>query len=567
MRLPATFSKIGNKLMDAVGYDREKQPRTDAQIVLDLRTRVEEAHAHAQDRNREIVEWREYINGDGQKDKFAEELRKLELEDSFVVTNFTRALISHLISLLTASLGTPYVVPFGEDPALKKAADGLTSYLQALRHRDNHTRHMRRWFEDAAVCGVGWLRAFYDPWKEEVFLRRQDAATVYPEPNAKTVDECEFIGIRHVYNVGYARRLYPDLDMKKAEEAGPPEQAEEGRGSRRVVKQIEIWEVYHDFGDRLSVYSGDQILYTGEAPITGQGFPLFPFTFIPDNHQLWGYSLLKDVEYLQDFYNRITTRMDWYTRYWANPNVKTDDPNADIETKPGSVWRSRQGFNIDPVHPPDFPSDLFGILHGQQEAMDTITGIQEVNRGQRPEGITAGVALDLLRQASEQRMTGPLEDATGVLGEAANYLLALIQHYYAGSRRAAFDDAGRPEVASVEPTQLRGVYEEKDEETDEVRPVIRPHEYIVLMQPAGDLPRSPAAEAELAIQLYQLGAIDDVALLETVKFDGRKEVLQRKAQQMQAMMEGQAQGMQEGQAQAQQMAAAEAQQQQMGMQQ
>lgn len=550
MRMPEAFSKIKDGVLNGVGYDREKPPQSPDAIVKDLKNRVEDAHAHARERNTQYAYWRNYMLGDEQKNKYLAEMMSLEMDDnSFVTTNFTRALVVHLISLLVSSLGQPYVVPFDEEnEQLKAAADGLGEYLRAMRHRDNYPSQMRKWFEDAAVCGVGWLRAFYHPWKEEVYLRRQDASTVYPEPNAKTMEEAEFVAVRHVYNVGYARRLYPDLDLKKAEEAGPPQEEKVGdRPHERLVKQIEIWEVYHDFGDRLSIYSGDQILYTGEAPVTGHGYPLFPYTFMPDDESLWGYSLLRDIEPLQDFYNRIVTRMDWYTRFWANPMAETDDPNATIEVKPGAVWRRRQGFKAAPVHPPEFPSELFGILGLQQEGMDTITGIQEVNRGQRPEGITAGVALDILRQNSEQRMTGPLEDATGVIGQATGYLMALIQQYYTGERRILFDVNGEPQSAAVDASALRDVYEEEDPETGEMQAVIRPHEFKVLMQPPGDLPKSPAAKLDMALQFFQAGAIDDVALLETAKFDGRKEVLQRKAQQMQAEMEGQMAGQQERQ--------------------
>lgn len=546
MPRPTAFSKIRTFLSDKVGYAGERLPQSATQIVMDLRPRVEEAEEFAHRRLSEYTTWRDYILGHGQKAKYLAELQKLEMSDFFVVTNYVRPLISHLVSLLTSSLGVPYVVPANEDDEERaKSAETITNYLQAMRHRDRYSLQLRQWLEDAAVCGTGWLRAYYDPMRKRAVIERQDAATVYPEPNAKTIREAEFVAIRHVYNLGYARRRWPDLDMKKYEKAGPPEQAEEGEGQQQIVPQAVVWEVYHDFGDRLSIWSDDQILYTGPAPVLGQGYPLFPFTFNPSNLDLHGYSLLRDLEDPQDFYNRITTRMDWYTRFWAMPMAETDDPNANIEIKPGAKWFTRQGFHANPVHPPDFPGELFGMLHNQQQALDTISGIQEVNRGEKPQGITAGVALDLLRQMSQQRQAGPLEDATSALQDAYGYLLALLQEYFEGYDTIVYDADGTTARASLGATDLYGRYDVEDEETGELVADILPHEYNVLMQPPGDLPRSPAAQAELAIQLFQLGAIDDVALLELVKLEGRKEVLARKAAQMQAMLEGQMAGMKE----------------------
>lgn len=566
MDLSGRFSKLKRGVRSVFGYGTTEEPRNKREVVLDLRERVDTARSYYDVRNNEIAERRRYILGDGQKAKYLEELQDMDLEDEFVVMNYTRSLISHLISLITSSLGEAYVVPSNpEDPRQSEGADKLGQYLRALRKRDNYAHHMRQWLEDAAVTGSGWLRAVYDRWDEDVKLQWQDAATIYPEPNAATLDEAEFVAIRHVRNVGSAKRLWPDIDLEICEEAGPPRQQQGQRGRRMSTKQIEVWEVYHDFGDKLTIYSGDQLIFHGEAPITGAGFPLFHYTFAPSVHEIWGHSLLKDIEYLQDLFNRIMTRISWWQRYWANPNVKTNDPNANIKTGPGEIWYARPGHDIEPVHPPDFPRELFGAMQTVQEGLDTITGIQEVNRGQRPEGVTAGVALDLLRQTSEQRMQGPLEDATAVLADAFHYLLKLIQNYYTDEAMIPFVENGEIQTSRIEAPDLYGMETDVDEETGETVYRIKPHPYQILMQPPGDLPRSPAAKAELAMALFQMGAIDKVALLEAVKFEGRKEVLAREAQMMQAQMQGQVQGMQDRQTAEQQMMAQQAQQQQMEM--
>lgn len=549
MRMPRRFSTLAQGVRQFLGYESDEVPRSQRDRLLDIRRRVTEAETHFGARNEDFIYWRNYILGDMQRDKYADQLKAMDdLAKEFVVTNYTRALVSHLISLLVSSLGEAYVV--ADDEARQPAGNRLTDYLRAVRHRDNYSREMRQWVEDAAVCGTGWLRAYYDTRRDDVCLRHQDALTVYPEPNAVKPEQCEFIGVRHVYNLGYARHLWEKLDVQDAEESATPMGATEGRGVQQLVKQIVIWEVYHDFGDSLTIYSGDQILHTGPAPVQGMGYPLFPFTFVPSNDEIRGYSLLRDIEDLQDLLNRVTTRMAIWQRYWANPMVSTDDPTGEIDNEPGGVWRVKRGMKADPVHPPPFPGELFALQSQICTSLDTITGIQEVNRGVRPEGVTAGVALDLLRQASEQRLTSPLEDINSVLRDAFAMVLRLMQNYYVQGRSVPLVRSGAPEQARIESDDLYSLGEGQNPETGEMEPQITPREYTILMQPPGDLPRSPAAKAELALQLFQVGAIDKVALLEAVKFEGREGVLQREAQMMQAMMQGQAAGMAEGQQEA-----------------
>lgn len=555
MPLPARFSKLLERARDFVGYDSTKPPTTVSGKLLDLRQRVTEAETHFQTRNADHIYWRNYMLGDMQRDKYADQFEtNPELATEFVVTNYTRALVSHLISLLSSALGEAFVV--ANDEANTQAANRLTEYLRAVRHRDNYSRQIRWWLEDAAVCGGGWLRCWYDQERDEIMLRRQDAITVYPEPNAASTEQAEFIAVRHVFNTGYARKLWPKLDVEQAEEESPPKHADEGRGKQMIVRQLVIWEVYHDFGDALTIFSGDQILYTGEAPVKGKGYPLFHYTFIPSNDEIRGYSILRDLEDLQDLINRVTTRMAFWQRFWANPQVTTDDPTAEIDNEPGGVWRTKPGKKALPVEPPAFPSELFAFAGQARQSLDTITGIQEVNRGIRPEGVTAGVALDLLRQASEQRMTGPLEDANGVLCEVFRMLLALAQAYYVGARAVPRMSNGNMGMARVEPTDLYTLGSEPNPETGEPEPTIIAHDYQIVMQPPGDLPRSPAAKAELGLQLFAAGAIDQTSLLEAVKWEDRKEVLQRAAQMAQAAMQGQVAGMQDAAA-AQEAAAAQ----------
>ena len=147
-------------------------------------------------------------------------------------------------------------------------------------------------------------------------------------------------------------------------------------------------------------------------------------------------------------------------------------------------------------------------------------------------------------------MTSPLEDINSVLRDAFAMVLRLMQNYYVQGRSVPLVRSGAPEQARIESDDLYSLGEGQNPETGEMEPQITPREYTILMQPPGDLPRSPAAKAELALQLFQVGAIDKVALLEAVKFEGREGVLQREAQMMQAMMQGQAAGMAEAQQEA-----------------
>lgn len=551
MRLPARFSKLGMRPVDG-------KPRTEGEKLVELRARVEDTAAFADAQRDDFLYFREYHDGDGQRDKFLDELDE-ELQSEFIVTNYTRALIAHLVSIISRSLGTWFVV--AADESMKPGADRLQTHLQALRWRDNHAVHIREWLEDAAVCGVGWLRPYYDRDEERVRLEALDAMTVYVEHGAARVDEAEFIAIRHLYNEAYAQEEWEQLDLEAAGRATDQDRRHRDDPQGPVVhEQIEVWEVYHEFGRKLTIYSGDQVLWTGAAPLGDTGYPLFPFTFWPSRSSVYGYSLIKDIEYLQDMVNKARTRLAIWQRFATNPMWWTDDPSAQIVNEPGGMVQTMPGRQAKLQNPPEMPAELFGLSDMGERSLDTVTGIQEIQRGIKPKGVTAGVALDSLLQASEQRMASPLDGATAVLTEVGRWLVGLIQLYYRAQTSVPMMRDGDPALATIYPQDLaQRVPRRREDGVTEI--TLKPNEFHVMMQPAGDLPMSPAAKRQEAYELFDRGAIDEIALLEVVQFEGRDEVIQRKAAQLQAMMQGQLAGVRDGR----EMAQAQAQAQQMQM--
>lgn len=519
--------------LKGLSRDRDKGvTREDRRKREELNSRIEETRAAADQRHVDWDDARTYAEGDGQKEKYVGGMPE-DLQNEFTYVNFVRGIVDHFVAALISGIGDWYVVSDagGQD----QRAMTVQKYLEAVGHRLNLTTVKREVGRDAFLLGTGITKCGWNKREQQVTCSHIDPLTFFPEANAKELDQAYFVAERHVFNADYVERLYPGIDMKRASDAGPT--AIDDDSERWVTRLIEVWEVLYEFGEKMMIYTGDQVLYSGDAPYP-DAYPYHVYRVYRNPKSLWGVSMLKDIMPLQDFYNRFITRLAIYMHLCINPVGHTSDPQAagNWDTTPGSIIEHAQGAELDYLKPPNIPGDLFALGQITKENLDTVSSITEITRGERPAGVTSGIAVDLLSERADRRIALPSAEWNHIWSRQGQQMLDIIERYTTGRAAVPSYAGGQADIASIDRGYLGWNAQPGQEAT----------RYYVVSQPGAQIALSPAAIAEQAMQAFTVNAFDDIGLLEAMKLPGRREYLERKQEQLQAMLEGQQDGMAAG---------------------
>jgi hypothetical protein len=204
----------------------------------------------------------------------------------------------------------------------------------------------------------------------------------------------------------------------------------------------------------------------------------------------------------------------------ANPPVVADmNSGYNFDKGPisaGDVVKKRQGTQIDWMQFRSPSEHHFGMLQMERADVDIITGVHDPLRGERPPGIEAGIAIQSLQAQGKQRVQGKE-------GAILDYTALLLKKLM---------------VATARKANRRIQFIATDGQAVTVDPEVVESEFgITFVQGSGSVSSREARKSEMRA-LYELGAIDDVALLEAFEVKNMGDILARKqaAQQQQMLM-------------------------------
>jgi hypothetical protein len=196
----------------------------------------------------------------------------------------------------------------------------------------------------------------------------------------------------------------------------------------------------------------------------------------------------------------------------ANPVILADAENAaSIEggtVSAGSVVKKKRGSEIRWMEPPQIGPEFFSFYQKQTQDIDVISGIHDVQQGQRPVGIQTGVAIQSLQSAANQRIRGK---SGGIFDSYALLLHKLaVSNAMKANRRIQFRATDGKDI-TIDPEEILSEY------------------HIKFVEGSGVQQTRETMKAT-AERLFQLGAIDEMELLKAEEWPGFVEVAQRMAQ-------------------------------------
>ena len=518
-----------------------------------LRNRIQDAETYFTQTVAEWQEYREFYEGDLQLAEIQAELEASN-QDQFIhdiaIQNFTWSTVEQYVAMLLEATPEPFVAALDgeQDDAARKVTDMLHAYGKAR----NIMQEIEAVYRDVVIKGNGVFKIYYDKGVDEIRCKAIDPRYMLPDPSADSLENAEFCAFQHIYSEERAEREWPDIDLGTAETVSTDLEPDDGiDNTDGSTRKILIYEVYHEFGDKLTIYTGEQILWEGDNPLPynkhlGHRYPATIVRFQYVENKMFVNGLLKQIRPIQTDTNKLNLRTRVHHRLTVNP-VMVHHGTAKINTSPGSVIKlNTNDEKAYYLMPPPIPSEVYTTIAGNQSAMDNISGVHEITRGVKPAGVTSGISLEVLQQSAQTRMSGPARAWTYQLGDMWMRVLLMMQVYYAEDRTIAALDGGDVQRVSVAAGDLSAVQDVVGEDGQPVvgedgqrQAEVVPHEYQVLMQASGELPLSAASTAELALQLAQNGWVDQIGVLDATRFPGREKIVKRMQAAQQAEMQGQ----------------------------
>ena len=516
-------------------------------------------------------ELREFYEGPGQNWDVVAPGLPSHLQDDWSVTNHVKTSCRSFAAMIVGALPVWYVVEVS-DGETDEAADHTTAYLRSWAQIADLRSEETVAVINALQVGRGVLHPYWDKQRKDVVVRSVRPENIYPDPTATRLEDCAFVAIRHLYGIELALRLWPDLDLDKADSTHGEEDDFEVVQELKSSQCIIVWEVYYDFGENLMIYTGEQTLFDKPSPVPESKFvphryPLVFYDFESREKSFWPVGLVQELMGPQTRINLGNTRVGIWHRFFVAPVWTTESQQAkdNFDMTPGAMNYVEPESNTQPHYAPAIPSDVFVALGGAKGDLESIAGTVEVTQGLRPTGVNTGIALQVLHQAAQQRMTAPAAAWTVAKAHLGQRVLELMQKHYNDDRNLAIVNSGQAEIVPLSaddlstPTPTGSFVDVDDEVTGQTETVPEmkpePRKYFVITQPGGEIPMSPAARAEVAVQLAQIPVgdtlIDQEAVLDAMQFPNRDAILERRGAIVQAQAEGEQQAMAAQQQQAQ----------------
>lgn len=200
---------------------------------------------------------------------------------------------------------------------------------------------------------------------------------------------------------------------------------------------------------RLIIVVSDKVVYFGPLPylngINGtRSLPFVKCCCVVRPDCFWGKTIAERLIPVQQAYNALRNRKAEYLTHcsmggWIAEEDSTDmdylendggAPGAIILVRPGATHWPQRIEN--PPLPPAFETELAALLN----EFAILSGVSEISRNSdAPTGVNSGVALDIMLEQDETRISHTVKNVEDLLNEAAGQWLRLSKQYVKGVRQ------------------------------------------------------------------------------------------------------------------------------------
>lgn len=486
------------------------------------------------------------------------------------VINVLFALIEAAVSRLTDVNPEVLVTPRRDPEANQDLATMLTQTQGYLWFVNKMKRRCREAARYALRLGTGIFSAVWDPDMHDgvgdVRYGVTHPKNFFNDPRAYEIDDMEYCFTRVPKSIEYLARRWVQkgaLIVPDADTAFDHKEPAADRSSPESTASLHAYWSRDEHGDMtVMYYAGDLVLdiiggkHDKQRPNTPvyqhNRFPFAKFVDYEADKEFWGVSETELVLMLQRLINDFEAQVIDNTRLMANvqwivskveSGLKEEDAWC-IGSRPGNVIFTRNG-GIEKLEGTPIPIHVTQHIEWLIYMMEQILGIHDVVQGKQPGSVRSASGIIALQESANIRIRNKaanLEEALTEMVDQGNWLV--LEHYSeerqvrtGGGIKApivTLDIRKALEKRQVEMAAQAGVITgptDINQMTPETMQMVKetvkfpPFDVAVNLGPA--VPYSQALQYEQAKEFYQLGAIDQEALLEAVNFPNKERILAR----------------------------------------
>jgi hypothetical protein len=331
---------------------------------------------------------------------------------------------------------------------------------------------------------------------------------------------------------------------------GTPDSDEHGNPKTTFVQKLKYP------NGRKIVTAGGVLLEDGPLEFDDGLFPFVKMTNYLLPREFWGVGEVENLESPQKTINKILSfTLDLMT-LMGNPIWIIDD-TAGIDTdnifnKPGLVVEKTEGSEVRRETGVELPAYVLPLLQMYKQWFDGVSGQNDLSRGAEPKDVTAASAIESLQEATRTRLRLKSRHIDAFLQDFGKLYLSRVFQFYSVPRIVRV--SGNPNAE-----EYFYFHVEKLETQDEFgNPVTKRVAHItdhagqaktceiigdfdVRVSTGSALPFEKDTKSKMAMQLFQLGIIDDEEVMKDLDYPNYEKVLQRVAEKKQVAQQQQMQ--------------------------
>tara|TARA_R100000655_G_scaffold58927_2_gene97387 strand:- start:9622 stop:11325 length:1704 start_codon:yes stop_codon:yes gene_type:complete len=451
--------------------------------------------------------------------------------------NVIHSVVETMFAILTDRPSKVDIMPKREEQiASAMKAQEAVEWVMANKKAERSIRYMKR---DGLIYGNGFLKTCIVDGEIEFIV--PDIFTVFIDPLATSIEDASCVifatptyvdDIEEKYGKRvnpegkmneyrsfiksekqYATDKVPELDTQSSlEEDG---NSQDYKGGQALLK--ECW--YYEGGEfRLATFCGKTLLQDEKAPY--KHFPLVTFKNYPSAHSFYGKGEPEVIESLAVGSSIALSQGMDNLILQGNPVVVMSKslskiPGNRMTDKPGQVlWTNNPSERIDRLPAGNISASTLPFAQSMIEFADMVSGVHEISRGINPTGVVASRAIQQLQEASQQIIRSK-EKSIGAdaIIDIFKQTLTLLAKNYAEtiSVRRYIEDGSGYQFEDIQPYDLDPDMDFKYKE-------------------GSSMPESRVGRFDSAIDLLQLGLLDEEGFWRWTQMDITKEKLEEIAQ-------------------------------------
>lgn len=540
-------------------------------------------------------------------------LNNVSSQSPLYSTNYIFTMVESTKSNLTKNLPPLVVLPKGSRDDL--SADTLTRILRNELYTAGIKQVTREVVHNAAIISTGVFKTYFSDSLDRIVIEGVNFENLYIDPFASNLESAKWVIQKTPdVSIGEINATYGSIPTSEGDtfediNNAPQDNSRSKRENSNVVKTYDVYEAWIRVYDKNAENNWFIITVAGDT-VLRQEFSVYEHNEHPYN--AWfavedygatdlytrGVGVVEEIESLQDRADALDYRIYNHIKLLTNRqryvSAQSGLNTTAIDNTAGRTYKVN-GDADKAVHydnPPQLPLEVYTYRSGTEGQMQTVSGIFDVTQGKRPTGITAGRAIESLKDSAETRLAVLGDTLADVLEKVADKALKLILQLYSGERIINATDGDKDDslkIIAEYPDELRPqpvpildemgqpkMNEETGEmmiddsdmeitpELEEKRKLWRQQNQVALVLEDVDykfdikasadsaLPSARQERSQIASDLFRLGAIDREALLTAIDFPERHKILQRLASEVTGQNAGEGDA-EAGQGMAQQM--------------